>query len=365
MKVLSVTSTFLPQVGGLERVVLELALRLREHGVQTDVAHVAPGLQGGTEDIQTVRVTRVPMYGSRFVGWSPAMRSLARGYDLLHVHDPQVLAISSNVRWLCADIPAVLSTHGGFWHTEKFSFLKSVFERTLLRRAVGHYGRVLASSVADLDYFQRYTDRVTLCSNGVDVKSFNAIPHGHERNLHRWIYWGRLSSNKRVDLAIDYVARARERGHPVELLICGRDFDGLMPALSAQVQRLGLREAVRFETFLDDSALRTELSTRGLFVTASEHEGFGLSIVEAMAAGLLVVCRDISPLNRFFAAGHSGWFLRFDGTPGDVQQLDAMLSSDGEKARLMSGAAREAAMEYDWSLAAPRFLQHYREALGQ
>lgn len=363
MRVLSVTSTFLPQVGGLERVVLELALRLREHGVHTDVAHVAPGLRGGTETMQAVEVTRVPLYGSRFVGWSPAIRSLARSYDLLHVHDPQLLAISSNVRWMCAEIPAVLSTHGGFWHTEQFSSLKRLFERTLLRRAVAHYDRVLATSVADLEFFQHYTDRISLCSNGVDVTGFGAIARRQPHNLHRWIYWGRLSSNKRVDLAIDYVAHARRQGHPVELLVCGRDFDGLMPALRAQVGRLGLQEAVRFEPYLDDAALRAELATRSLFVTASEHEGFGLSIVEAMAAGLVVVCRDISPLNLFFTAGRSGWFLRFDGTKDDLRRLDEMLSSDGDTVQNITLAAREAAMEYDWSRAAPRFFQHYREVV--
>jgi alpha-1,3-mannosyltransferase len=364
MRILSITSTFFPHVGGLEKVVLELAMRLREHGVAMDVAHIAPGLRRGVDEVYGITVYRIPLHGSRFLGWAPALRSLKHNYDLLHVHDPQLLAISANVRWICSDIPAVLSTHGGFWHTNSLAFLKRLFERTMLRRAVRHYRRVLASSVGDLDYYKHYTNRVFLCNNGVNVREFGAVPRADSARLQQWIYWGRLSSNKRVDVAIDYVAHARRMGHPVELLICGQDFDGLMPDLRAQVIRLELTEAVRFEPFLDDAALGAELSKRSLFITASEHEGFGLSIVEAMAAGLLVVCRDISPLNRFFIAGQSGWFLRFDDTAEDLQRLDEVLSSAHDKVARMSRAARAAAMEYDWAEAVPRFLEHYQHALA-
>jgi alpha-1,3-mannosyltransferase len=110
--------------------------------------------------------------------------------------------------------------------------------------------------------------------------------------------------------------------------------------------------------------LSAELSKRGVFITASEHEGFGISVVEAMAAGLMVVCRDISPLNRFFTAGESGSFLNFDGSAEDLQRLDGILASTHDKTAAVSQAARAAAMQYDWAAAVPRFLEHYRRALS-
>jgi len=51
------------------------------------------------------------------------------------------------------------------------------------------------------------------------------------------------------------------------------------------VRRLDLQDAVRFEPYLDKAALHAELAQRGVYITASEHEGFGLSLVEALAAG--------------------------------------------------------------------------------
>jgi alpha-1,3-mannosyltransferase len=364
VKILSITPTFFPSLGGLERVVLELAIRVKEHGIQMDVAHVAPGLRRVDETVQGVNVHRLPLYGNRAVGWAPALRRLVQRYDLLHVHDPQLMAISGNVRFTCGGKPAVLSTHGGFWHTNRGYVLKRIYESTMIRRTAGHYDRVLASSMGDYDYFKRYVDRISLCSNGVHVKQFNTIRPGRPRSIYRWIYWGRLSRNKRVDLAIDCAAAARRCGFPIDLLICGRDFDGLLPELEAQVERLQIGDGVRFEPFLDEAALRAELGERSVYITASEHEGFGISVVEAMAAGLIVVCRDMVPLNSFVEHGNSGWLLRFDASTTDTERLTQLLSSSPEKIAMISSAARQAASPHDWDVAVPKFVGHYRDAVS-
>ncbi|MDP9066365.1 MAG: glycosyltransferase family 4 protein [Pseudomonadota bacterium] len=364
MKILSITPTFFPALGGLEQVVLELALRVKDHGVEMDVAHVAPGLSRGQESLQGINVHRLPLYGNRLIGWAPGLRALAGGYDLLHVHDPQLLAISANVRYGCGNKPAVLSTHGGFWHTNRGYLFKRFFELTMIRGVARHYRRVLASSVGDFDYFKCYVERISLCSNGVHVTQFNAVVCAGPRSPLRWIYWGRLSRNKRVDLTIDYAAHAHRCGFPVDLLICGQDFDGLLPELTAQVQRLGLGEFVHFRAYLTDAQLRDELSRRSVYVTASEHEGFGLSVVEAMAAGLVVVCRDMVPLNSFIEHGRSGWLQRFDASAGDLERLSGLLSAGPESMAALSAQARAAASVHDWELVVPRFLGHYRGALS-
>lgn len=329
-----------------------------------DVAHVAPGLNRVTETVHGITVHRIPLYGTRFLGWAPALRSLAAGYDLLHVHDPQLLAISANVRYTCRGKPAVLSTHGGFWHTQRGYALKRLYESTMIRRVAGQYQRVLASSVGDYEYFKRYVDRIWLCGNGVPVKEFNRVVAVGPRSLLRWIYWGRLSRHKRVDRIIDYAAVARSRGFAVDLLVCGEDVDGLMPELKAQVERLSLGDSVRFKSFLSDEALRAELAGRSLYMTASEHEGFGLSVVEAMAAGLVVVCRDMVPLNSFIEHGKSGWLQRFDGSTADVERLAQLLSSTPQQVEAVSNAARRAASVHDWEVVVPKFLRHYRDALS-
>jgi alpha-1,3-mannosyltransferase len=364
MRILAITPAFAPQIGGVEQVVQELALRLKRLGHEVDVAHLATSHPTLTQDdVAGLKVFRVPLVGHRLLGWAPALRKLAKGYDLLHVHDPQLMAITANVRLSCPNTPAVLSTHGGFRHTRQLSLFKTLFERLAMRRILGHYRRVLASSESDLAYFGHYTDRAVLCANGVNTDKFGAVPPNPQRTPDQWVYWGRLSHNKRVDKLIDYVALAHSLGHPVNLLICGRDFDGLAAQLKQQVERLGLTQFVHFESHLSDADLLHALATRSVYITASEHEGFGLSIVEAMAAGLLVVCRDMAPLNGFVEAGRSGHFLSFDDSSQDANTLRALLSRPEASVDRGGQTARVMAQQYNWHTAAARFEQQFQQVL--
>ena len=363
MKILSITPAFAPQIGGIEMVVQELATRLNARGHRVDVAHVNTAHRSlHSEQVGGLTVHRVPLLGHRLLGLAPALGPLAAGYDLLHVHDPQLMALTANVRLFAGRVPAVLSTHGGFHHTQQLSLFKRMFERFGLRHALNHYRSVLASSVADEAYFRAFSDRVVLCGNGVATDKFGVVPVALDRPLNRWIYWGRLSRNKRVDQLIDTVALAHREGMPVDLLICGRDSDGLADQLKAQVASLGLGSAIRFESHLDDDDLLRELHTRGVYATASEHEGFGLSVVEAMAAGLFVLCRDMTPLNTFVTRGVNGGFLNFIGNESDRLELAGLMHLS-EQGRIDGRqSAKAVAAIYGWDSVVLQFEQFLKSA---
>jgi alpha-1,3-mannosyltransferase len=364
MKILAITPTFFPQLGGMEIMVFELASCMRDLGIVMDIAHVSVNYKTLSEEtMQGIKVIRVPLYGNRLIGLAPALMSLAKHYDLLHVHDPQILAITSNVKLLCAHKPAILSTHGGFHHTKQYALFKKIYEKTFLRLLLGNYNRVLASSVGDEDYFRNYSENVELCSNGVNIEKFNCVNKWKGKSTSQWIYWGRLSKNKRVDLIIDYVAKAKALGFFIDLMICGRDFDNVLDELKNKVTDLGLEVQIKFEEFLDDNLLLNELNERGVFITATEHEGFGLSLVEAMAAGLIVVCRNMIPLNSFIKSGESGFFLDFDGAETDLIILNKLLALNEPEAEFISNNARVTSGIYDWKNASQQFLRHYREVL--
>jgi alpha-1,3-mannosyltransferase len=363
MKILSITPAYLPQVGGIEQVVHELAVRLQAKGHQVDVAHVEP--QHKAYSVQTeggLRVHRVPLLGHRLLGWAPDLKKLTGPYDVLHVHDPQLMAITLNVMARWPDVPAVLSTHGGFNHTNKLALFKRLHERFLLGRALRHYKRVLATSQGDLDYFRQYAAGVDLCSNGVNVDKFGSVVPKPDRSLTRWIAWGRLSRNKRIDQLIDTVALAHRTGTEVDLLICGRDFDHIADSLKAHVLALGLSAHVRFVSHLTDAELLAEIATRGVYATASEHEGFGLSVVEALAAGLFVMCRDMSPLNGFFKAGDGGAFLRFDGGAQDQATLAQLFAMPQAQQVAINACSRANAQPYSWHHAVEVFEQQLLRA---
>jgi len=365
MRVLHVTPTFSPTVGGIESVVSKLSGQLARCGTDADVAHVAVGLNRKEEFIGGTRVWRVPLYGHRLLGVAPGLASVASAYDLLHVHDPQLSAITANVALFGRGVPAVLSTHGGFWHTASFRSAKRIYCRTGLKSVLGYYSLLLASSKSDLAAFSEYSARVVLAENGVDVESFSGVRASTRRSVFRWIYWGRLANHKRIDAVIGLVARARALGCPIDLVVCGADVDRVAPGLNEAIARSSLNGAIRLRPALRESQLLDELSGRGVFVTASQHEGFGLTVIEAMAAGLLVICRDIAPLNEFVADSVHGARLAFDGGEADDQRLMRVLKAPPHEVESMSAAARTTAARYAWPTAVKRFQDLYASVVEE
>lgn len=359
-----VTPAYLPQVGGLENVIQDLALALLKLGHQVAIAHLTTFQDEQTQEtINGLPVYRLPLKGSRLVGWACGLKALASQYDLLHVHDPQLMSVTANVRIQCAELPAVLSTHGGFNHTNRFRLVKDIYRSLFLKTVLLHYRKVLASSTSDFDYFSPCSRRTVLCSNGVNIEHFSVEVDKAIRPRH-WIYWGRLASHKRLDLVLDYLVRVRARGIPVTLTICGWDFDGTEAELTRAVLVQGLQSTVRILGVLTPNQLRQEVCTHGLFISASEHEGFGLSLVEAMAAGLQVVCRNKPPMTELITDQQTGLTLSFDKSEQDVDKLCSFLSTPFETLARYSRAAQTKAQHYGWRHAAIGFIGAYDQAIA-
>lgn len=120
---------------------------------------------------------------------------------------------------------------------------------------------------------------------------------GRERSKQRrssgvgWLTVGRLAPNKAVERVIAALYAYRHLFDPAAtLVVVGRT---VIPAYGEALKEfaadLGLAGAVRFVERVDDVGLAHLYEEADVVVLASEHEGFCVPLVEAMAAGLLVV----------------------------------------------------------------------------
>ena len=363
-KILQITPVYAPSIGGVEDVVRSLARELNSSGWKCDVADVRASyssLEYGKTDLGCTY--RVPLYGHRLVGLAPALRSLIAEYDLIHVHDPQLAALSLNVLLWSGKKPKVLSTHGGFFHTSKYSRLKLLHANLTAPRIANAYNEILASSESDFVRFSLMSTRVEHVSNGVNVERFGDVKPVSAPDYLSWIYWGRFSTNKRLDCVIRYASFARSQGYPVKLRICGSDFDGIESSLKTLIEDCKLSEHVDIVPTPTDQQLLALVQESTVFITASEFEGFGLSVVEAMAAGLPVICRDIEPLNSFIKSDLQGVALLFDESPADFARLTKFISSPLAAYREGSTLNRSAATEYSWKSAVDGFVNVYERLL--
>lgn len=360
MKVLHITPTYFPNIGGIEAVIRNTSRGLQKAGNEVAIAHIEPGLTREDCMLEGLRVHRIPLHGHRLFGVAPALRDIAAQYDILHVHDPQLMAITGSVLAFAKDKPRVLSSHGFYGHTSQLSGFKALHEKLVFGRLLGAYHSVLAASKTDLSHAQKFTKNATLFENGIDASAFAPAAEQTSRDLRRWLYWGRISQNKRPDLLVDLVHALRAKGEDIQLTIAGRPFDDMQARLHERRAALEMEDHVRILPALDDETLLAEIKKAGVFVSASEYEGFGLTFIEAMSGGLGIVSQDILPMSEFARASNAGVAIDFQNTEQAAQTLQSFLASDPvENAQ----RAAQFALTYDWSAKIPVLEAHYKAAI--
>ncbi len=109
-----------------------------------------------------------------------------------------------------------------------------------------------------------------------------------------WLAVGRVSPNKALESTIAALAVARAHGDPEAWLqVIGKPAtDSYVTALHRYVADLGLAGAVQFEGHASDGTVEAAYAAADVLVVTSEHEGFCVPVVEAMAAGVPVVAFD-------------------------------------------------------------------------
>jgi glycosyltransferase involved in cell wall biosynthesis len=105
---------------------------------------------------------------------------------------------------------------------------------------------------------------------------------------------GRVSPNKGLESTIAALAVARAHGDPAATLqLIGKPAtEPYVAALHRYVAELGLATAVQFAGHASDATVASAYAAADVLVVTSEHEGFCVPVVEAMAAGLPVVAFD-------------------------------------------------------------------------
>ena len=111
--------------------------------------------------------------------------------------------------------------------------------------------------------------------------------------------------------------------------------------------------------YVSDSDLHALYGESALFLFPSLYEGFGLPVLEAMAAGLPVVCSNTSSMPEVL--GDTG--LTFN--PHDVRagcKAVLQILRDGDAARKLSEAAYQRAREFTWERTGRVTIEGYRAA---
>ena len=169
-----------------------------------------------------------------------------------------------------------------------------------------------------------------------------------------------LHPHKNLDgLLRAFAAFHRERPE-FRLVVCGIHgfFTGPLHDLR---KSLGLEDAVDFPGWIPRDDLHDLYARAWAFIYPSLFEGFGIPVLEAMAAGVPMACSDIEPI----ASNAGDAALLFDPRDGAAMEaaLRRIVDDAGLRARLAEDGPRRAA-QFSWRGTAEKTLQALIEAGG-
>lgn len=321
-------------VGGLERIVVDMALRLAQRAHKVCVVTLrhggtlAPQLreQGiGVEELglgDGIRLRNVAQLRSQIKAFKP---------DVVHSHGEAALFYSASCRLSGLHFRHVHTRHG----------YEDVSNKGRIRNRLSFKGCDAVVCVSD-DLSQHCKEREGVDAsklftvvNGVDLAPYRALPLMDYVPLEPIIgHVARLVEVKNQHLLLDAFALLRKRLTAARLEIVG---DGPMRAqLEAHSRTLGLEKVVRFHG--ESDGIPEKLSNCHLFCLSSDSEGTPVSVLEALAAGRPVVATAVG------------------GLPSVISQDIGVLCPPGDAAALAEGlyAVYEAADVYHGYSAAAR-----------
>jgi glycosyltransferase involved in cell wall biosynthesis len=219
------------------------------------------------------------------------------------------------------------------------------------RAALPRLARHFPVSVGDSAYNAAELAACGFASPGVlpilvDPDRWNVAPDEDlMRELHdgatNLLFVGRFAPNKRQDALVQIFSEYVKLDAHARLIIAGegRDADPYFRRVKHLIERLGLARRVRVTARVTDAALLAYYRTAHLYLSPSEHEGFGVPLVEAMWFDVPVLARRGTAVNETLA--DAGALYDEQASPTEIAQLAHRLArTDAELRRRVVAAER-------------------------
>ena len=329
MRIAMMTDSWYPTRDGVVTSITIIKESLEALGHEVFIIAPEPEKEARQEGVYYFPAVRFRSYEGYYVPILPSnkMEILRKiNPDVIHIHGVATMAVRALICSHELRIPTVMTFHTMVDDAAKYyspiklppetmerliwMYLRQILKRVdVVVTPTACIGRELESHGA------RCRNLVTI-PTGTDVAKFHpGIPCDEIRRRHGLegkkvaIHVGRISYEKELDM----VVRAMRRIDGV-LLVAGKG-----PAkkdIEDLVDELGLRDKVIFAGFVPDDELPAYYCAADVAVSASKFETQGLSILEAMASGIPVACRNGRAFAEIVHDGINGYL--FDDEEGCV-----------------------------------------------
>jgi len=316
-----VTHTFLPHVGGIERVVYEQGKRLIRLGfdvtvltsrMRTAKTYVVDGINVHCYDSMNAAFgLGIPYPIPQINSFSDFFKRI-NGSDLVHVHGhPYLSSLYASKIAKFLGKPVVLTQHntfikyeGGIWdHVE---WLNDI---AVGKQVLKNSDRIITVSNATKRYVLSLgaeMRRLSVLHNGVDIDRFRPLRGlreekrrklGIQTNAKVILTVRRLVYKNGIDTLIESATKVLKQDPRLVFLIVGTGPD--QTQIKEQATQLGISGHFKLIGFVTDEELPSYYNAADLFVLPSKSgEGLPLVSLEAMACGLPVIATDVGGIRE-------------------------------------------------------------------
>lgn len=334
--------------GGGERQVVCLAQALvqRAHRVTLytsayDRANCFPELCKNLEIVDVGRGSlhwmKRPFFIRGYLDMMRLARSIHQGHEIWNPHHwPAQWAalrlrskLGGKIVWMCNDVPDFYQKASSPGSMRQM-FLAPLYWLYFIcdRRQNSQIDRtVLLSNWAMREYKAIYSGRTCIAQSGADPSRFapggnrEAIRarYGYSQEDFVLLWLGIFMPHRRLEDAIQAVARASAQGVNVKLHLAGSDrsYPKYVRALKQLVAARGLQDRVRFTGKVADEEIRDFYAACDAFLFPNDKQTWGLVVLEAMACGCLCIVSRGAGVHEVLSDGENAILF----TPRDAKEL--------------------------------------------
>ncbi|HEV3244169.1 MAG TPA: glycosyltransferase [Chthoniobacterales bacterium] len=356
MKILQLVHTLDPSVGGVATSVLALSRGLARRGHKIDIVVLDDPSAAWIANIDL----NVHALGSGLTSYRysrsllPWLRQHG-DYDRVIVNGIwQYLSFAAWRRYAGSQIPYYVFPHGMLdpWFKETFPLkhLKKWLywpwaEYRVLRDAAAVIFTSEEERLQARQSFWLYRCREKVSPLGVEAppisksaKSEFLARYPRLQNTRNFLFLGRLHPKKGCDILLDAFARVRS-ADSISLILAGPDQIGWESDLRRQVARLNLANRVAFTGMLQGTIKQGAFACADAFVLPSHQENFGISVVEALAAGVPVLISNRVNVWREIDTDRAG-YVESDDLAGTTRLLQRWIDTAPTERETMRQNAR-------------------------
>lgn len=355
MKILHIIPSL--QKGGAERITLDISneLQTREDiKVKLIAFHKENTYSFLTEnlDYEVIPSSFVPsIKGKHQINIEKLQKAIDHYQpDIIHLHLFESVMVASAINYQNAKW--VIHFHSNMKQFAKWKWsnlfnkkaLTDFYERSIVLKQFKNR-KVFCISISKdtLAFINRNLSKrfsTTLLYNAIDIKRF--ISTNSERIPGRIVNIGSLVEKKDQELALRTIYVLRNRGHQVQLDLLG---EGPMRfQLEALIRELELADSVKLHGNVDFP--EKYLNQASIYLHTAIYEPFGLVLVEAMAAGIPLVCMDGKGNRDLIIEGKNGFMINERDPEKFADKIEMLLNN--EELRIKMGSfARKFSEQFD------------------